>query len=152
DGQRRLRSANKTHGARLRLPLQGADQGPLDEVSLYEGIDQQQRHAGDDDQGVLEEVDQILAHELGLNVAGHVQVGLVLHSDRAQDELQLIEIPVRQVDQGVEVAVPVGDGVEEGVDGDNGTGEGQHDVPQEPEVAAAVELSRLQELIGERGL
>lgn len=79
-------------------------------------------------------------------------INFVSNEDFPQENLQGPLLLIADVEHGVEVAVPMADGVKQHHNGQDGLGQGQHHGPQETAVGAAVDLGGLQQLLGDGGL
>ena len=66
----------------------------------------QDRHPGDDDQGVLEQIGELLALHCWPSSMDAAGLG-VENEDVAQHQLQRVEVRALQIDQRVEVGVPL---------------------------------------------
>src|SRR3979411_1480777 len=119
------------------LLLDGADQRALDEVFLQEGVDHQNRESGDDDCGVLDRLAELKGVAAG-DASGHT-LDVTGDQDFAEDELEWIQIPDADIDQRVEVCVPVANGIEEDDYGERWQGQRQHDAKQDGEVVRSVD-------------
>ena len=127
-------------------PLDRADHDALDEEALEEGVQDQQGQGGGDDDAVLDQVAQALLEREGGGILDHISQR-VLKQNIAQHQLQRIFLRRFQINQGIEVAVPVIDRIEEDHDGNDGLAQRKDHAEEKLRVAGAVKRGGFEEFI-----
>ncbi len=129
------------------LALDRADHHPLIEVFLQEGIHAHDRNGRDNDDGVPHQIGEP-ERDLRRFAGPHARLHLIGDQDVAQHELQGMQVRIFQIDQSIEIRVPVTDGDPKPQHRDDRLGQGQHDLGEITEVAATVDLRRLPQVLG----
>lgn len=123
------------------------DHDALSKVLLQEGVNAEDGKDDDNDGGVLglhgfhgqlKEVAVALGH-------------LVLSQYEKLDQIHLkgLKLNVGDVEEGVEIAVPVAHRVKESEHGHNGLGQGNHDLPEDGGFAGAIDGGGFHETLGD---
>ncbi len=103
----------------------------------------------DDDQGVLEQVGHSFAFHLDRDVGDARRLG-VEDEDVPQHQLQGVQVRTLQVDQGIEVGIPLEDAVHQRDHRDHRLGQREDHRPEEPQITAAVDLGSFGQFVGDR--
>ena len=127
--------------------LDRSQHNSLDEVLLDEGIDHDDRQRGHHGGGHADAVrgDGGRAGLAGRHLLRGGRAGLILIQDLDQNGLHGLQILRRGIQIGVEPAVPLGDGDEEGDGHQDGLGQRQDDFEEDNQVVSAVDAHRLKE-------
>jgi len=131
------------------LSLDCAQHNALHEELLDEGIQHQNRHGGNDDQGVLQQVLTRLIVQHGFLIDGDAgSLGeAVLDQDGAQGDLQRHLVGVHHVEEGGEIIIPVADRVIQRQNGHDGLGQRKNHLKEVAEIGAAVDLGGLFDIV-----
>ena len=129
--------------------LDGAGHDACVKVLLEEGVHDNQRQAGDDDGGVLQQLGQLGTLSGALDVGDHAGLRLALDQDGTKHQLQGLLGGVVQVDHGVEVAVPHGHELPQGQDRHHRHAHRQQDLEEVEHFAGAVHVRGLPQVIGD---
>lgn len=125
DAVHRSASAYKTAYENEFLSFQGAQHHAFYKIFLAEGIETHHRQRGDDNQGVFQYICQALTAFQQFWVDIHALSHLVGNEDFPQEERKGIFVPVTQVQEGVEISIPMTNGIIEGKNGNAGAGKRQ---------------------------
>jgi len=122
------------------LLLQRPDHDPMHEILLQERVQHQDRQGRDDDRRVFDRDPDI--HPVARRGARHHVIGAVGDQNLAQHELKREQLAVPQINQRIEIGVPMPDGVPQDHDRDDRHGEGNDDSHHNGPVVRAVDPRR----------
>lgn len=130
----------------LKLSFDRANHDTFHKVFLHKWIHTDDRQAGDNNQGVFQQI----CHSLfsGQNGIVHdiIRADLVSNKDVPKNYLQRVGFLSIEVDHSVKISVPVSDSIVQRNNRNNRLGKRQHHCKKEPEIGASVNLSCFQQV------